>query len=85
MSDLWTTVKNNSTLLVGDFWDHITHQRTGTGSGNSTVRLVDTYEVEMEMSIIEVELESNIIDVELLENLIEVELEDDAIDIELAE
>ncbi|RKZ36689.1 MAG: hypothetical protein DRQ49_17495 [Gammaproteobacteria bacterium] len=72
MPDVWTIVKENSSLPSGDFWEHLNNQQGGT---ETFLTLSDGLEVEMTEACFDVELQAAEVEVEVQENYdVEVEL-----------
>lgn len=66
MPDVWTIVKENSSLASGDFWEHLNNQEGGTSTG---LVLIDGLEVLMAEDKLEVLLDISEVTAELADNL----------------
>lgn len=79
MPDVWTIIKENSSLEDGDVWEHLNNQ---TGGGDGFTVLADGLEIDMEDPTYDVEVEAEEFSIEV-ENEYDIEIEDDSLEIEI--
>lgn len=79
MPDAWTILKENSSLVSGDAWEHLNNQVSGSGD---SLTLFDGLEVEMADPNFDVEIEDSEVIVEI-DTGFEIEIETNDYEVEV--
>lgn len=81
MADAWEILIGNSSLVVGDAWEHLNAQE-GDGESGYIV-LPNGWEVEVDLTCLDVEIDFSELELAIEDNDVVVELEDIGMDYEI--